>query len=366
MRIILVKICYVIIHSKVQTMPKQQPKPIRLTTALIALGLLGSALPLLAADKVVNLYTARHYASDDALYQKFTQKTGIKVNVVSAGDEPLLERIRSEGAASPADVILLADAARLWKAEQDGLFAPIQSTALSKAIPADKRSGNMWVGLTSRARVIVIDPNKVKDTDIRTYEDLAKPSFRGMVCTRSASHPYMLSLIGAHLATNGAEKTEAWMRGIVNNLARPSKGGDTDQIRAVASGECAIAVTNSYYYARLMRSEKPADKEVVARTKVIWPNQASAGSHMNISGGGIAKNAPNAKNAVAFLEFLASKEIQAEFADGNNEWPVVPGVVYKNPALESLGKFKADPMPVAKYAEQQRTAQQLVDKINWK
>ncbi len=347
-------------------MKPQSLKPTRLKNALIVLGLLGGALSANATEKVVNLYTARHYASDDALYQKFTQKTGIKVNVVSAGDEPLLERIRSEGAASPADVILLADAARLWKAEQDGLFAPIHSKAITQAIPADKRSGNMWVGLTSRARVIVIDPNKVKDADIRTYEDLAKPSFKGMVCTRSASHPYMLSLIGAQLASNGLEKTEAWMRGIVDNLARPSKGGDTDQIRAVASGECAIAVSNSYYYARLMRSDKLADKEVVSKTKVIWPNQAGAGSHMNISGGGVTKNAPNAKNAIAFLEFLASKEIQADFADGNNEWPVVPGVVYKNPALESLGRFKADPMPVARYAEQQRAAQQLVDKINWK
>ena len=339
---------------------------------LTSLGLFASLVfsslisPLaLAQAKELTLYTARHYSSDEALHAAFTQQTGIKVNVISAGDQPLIERLKSEGPASPADVLLLADAARLWAAEQDGLFQPHGSQRLEAAIPADLRTSS-WVGLTTRARVIVIDPKRVKASNVKNYSDLAKPEMKGLVCTRSGSHPYMLSLFGSMLVADGPAKTEQWMKSVVANLARPPKGGDTDQIRAVASGECAVALSNSYYYARLMRSNKPADQEAVAKTQVIWPNQDKAGTHVNISGGGIVKTAPNAAHARRFLEFLASKETQAAFAEGNNEWPVVRGVAANNPALEKLGGFKADPMPVAKFAAQQRAAQQLVDKTGWK
>jgi iron(III) transport system substrate-binding protein len=334
-----------------------------LTSCLVFLGL---ASPLATAKaKELTLYTARHYSSDDALYAEFTRKTGIRVNVISAGDQPLIERLKSEGPASPADVLLLADAARLWAADQEGLFQPLGSKALEKAIPSDLRTTN-WVGLTTRARVLVIDPKRIKASDVQSYSDLARPEMKGLVCTRSGSHPYMLSLFGSLLVTQGPEKTEAWMKSVVSNLARPPKGGDTDQIRAVASGECGVAVSNSYYYARLMRSTKPADQEAIAKTQLIWPNQKMAGTHINISGGGIVKTAPNPTNGRAFLEFLASKETQAAFAEGNNEWPVVKGVVTNNPALDKLGAFKADPMPVEKFAAQQRLAQQLVDKTGWK
>ena len=327
---------------------------------------LGLLSPLAAAQaKELTLYTARHYSSDDALYAAFTRQTGITVNVISAGDQPLIERLKSEGPASPADVLLLADAARLWAAEQDGLFQAHGSKQLEKAIPADLRTEN-WVGLTTRARVLIIDPNRVKASEVSSYSDLAKPEMKGLICTRSGSHPYMLSLFGSMLVADGSAKTEAWMRAVVANLSRPPKGGDTDQIRAVASGECAVAISNSYYYARLMRSNKPADKEAVSRTKMVWPNQFKAGAHVNVSGGGIVKTAPNAGNARTFLEFLAGKEAQVAFAEGNNEWPVVKGVAANNPALETLGGFKADPMPVAKFAAQQRAAQQLVDKTGWK
>lgn len=343
-----------------------------LFAGLTSLGLLGGLFasgllsqPVLAQSKELTLYTARHYSSDDALYATFTKKTGIKINVISAGDQPLIERLKSEGPASPADVLLLADAARLWAAEQDGLFQAHNSKVLEAAIPADLRTTN-WVGLTTRARVLVFDPKRVKAADIQNYSDLAKPEMKGLVCTRSGSHPYMLSLFGAMLVKDGPEKTEQWMRAVVANLARPPKGGDTDQIRAVASGECAVAVSNSYYYARLMRSSKPADQETVSKTQLIWPNQAMAGTHVNVSGGGIVRTAPNVAHARAFLEFLASKDTQAAFAEGNNEWPVVKGVAANNPALEKLGKFKADPMPVAQFAAQQRSAQQLVDKVGWR
>jgi iron(III) transport system substrate-binding protein len=334
-----------------------------LLAALIAAGL---HQPDAQAAGSLNLYTARHYSSDDALYEKFTKATGIQVNVVSAGDEALLQRIKSEGAASPGDVLLLADASRLVSAEQDGLFQTIASTALTKAVPSSLRSGQVWFGLTTRARVIVIDPTRVDPNKVRTYADLASPALKGLVCTRTASHPYMISLIASQVAHNGQDKAEAWAKGVVANLARKPKGGDTDQIKAVASGECGIALTNSYYYARLMRSNKPEDQAVIAKTRLIWPDQKGVGSHINVSGGGTLKHAPNKDNARKFLEFLVSPQAQADFAEANNEWPVVTGVKTDNPVLKALGSFKRDPQPIGDFAKQIRTAQQIADKTGWK
>lgn len=335
-------------------------------TTTLACSLAGLAPSLQASEKVLNLYTARHYSSDDALYASFTQKTGIRVNVVTTSDELLLQRLRSEGKASPADVLLLADASRLDRAAQEGFFDPVNSPALERAIPASLRNQNLWFGFTTRARVLVVDPLRVKPEQLKTYADLANPAFKGMVCTRSAAHPYMLSLVGSQIAHQGIEKARAWAQGVKNNLARPPKGGDTDQVKAVASGECAIAVTNTYYYARLMRSSKPEDRQVAAKTRLVWPDQAGAGTHINISGGGVLKTAPNKANALAFLEFLASPEAQAQFAEANNEWPARQGVTINNPELESLGRFKADPMPVAQFAGQVRAAQELVDQVGWR
>ena len=246
-----------------------------------------------AQDKVLNLYSARHYQTDEALYADFTKQTGIKINRIELGDEQLLQRLRTEGAASPADVVLLVDAARLWRAQVDGLFQPVQSKVLNERIPANLRSNDgTWFGFSSRARVIVYDKAKVKTEDVDTYEELADPKNKGKVCTRSGSHPYMLSLIGSLVERLGEAKTEEWARGMVANMARPPRGGDTDQIKGVASGECGVALTNTYYWVRLVRSEDPKDKEVVSRVGFVWPNQATTGAHMNISGGGVAKNAP--------------------------------------------------------------------------
>lgn len=343
-------------------------QPRRLVGLALLAALIATGLPQAQAQAPgsLNLYTARHYSSDDALYEKFTRATGIKVNVVSAGDEALLQRIKSEGAASPGDVLLLADASRLYAAEQDGLFQPTSSQLLQKAIPSSLRSGSLWFGLTTRARILVIDPARVKPETIKTYADLASPALKGLVCTRTASHPYMISLIASQAAHLGADQAEAWAKGVVANLARKPKGGDTDQIKAVASGECGVAVSNSYYYARLMRSTKPEDRAVIAKTKLVWPDQAGRGTHINVSGGGTLKNAPNQENARKFLEFLASKEVQADFADGNNEWPVVAGVKTNNPALKSLGAFKRDTQAIADFARQIRSAQQIADKTGWK
>jgi iron(III) transport system substrate-binding protein len=332
---------------------------------ILALALL--AAPALAQDKVVNLYSARHYDTDEALYANFTKATGIKVNRIEAGDDALLERLRNEGANSPADVLLIVDAARLATAEKAGLFAPVKSKVLQLRIPSEYRHPDgMWFGFSSRARVIVYDKASVKPEDVQTYQDLAAPRNRGRVCTRPGSHPYMLSLVSAMVEHLGEPQAEAWARGVVANFARPPRGGDTDQIRGVASGECGVALTNSYYLVRLMRSQKPEDQAAVQAVGMVWPNQKDTGTHMNISGGGLARNAPNRENAIRFLEYLASDEAQAYFANGNNEWPVVRSAVVNNPALASLGNFKADALNVGALAKNLAAAQRIVDRAGWK
>ncbi len=320
-----------------------------------------------AGGGVLNLYSARHYQTDEALYSEFTRQTGIRINRIEMGDEQLLQRIRSEGANSPADVVLLVDAARLWRAQIDGLFQPVQSKVLQQRIPENLRANDgSWYAFSTRARVIVYDKARVKAEDIDTYEKLADPKLKGLVCTRSGSHPYMLSLIGAMVERSGEAAAEQWARGVVANMARPPRGGDTDQIRAVASGECGVALTNSYYFVRLMRSNDPKDREVVARVGFLWPNQATSGTHINVSGGGVAKNAPNRDNAVRFLEYLASPQAQAYFANGNNEWPVVQGAEVNNPELASLGRFRAETVPISSVGKGQIAAQRILDRVGYR
>jgi iron(III) transport system substrate-binding protein len=328
--------------------------------------------PAAAQDtKVLNLYSARHYQTDEALYADFTRQTGIRINRIEAGDEALLERLRSEGRNSPADVLLLVDAARLWRAQIDGLFQPIRSEVLDARIPANLRGkddgqGPEWFAFSTRARVIVYNKATVKPDQVRTYEDLAGPALKGKVCTRSGTHPYMLSLIGALTEHLGEARTEAWAKGVVANFARTPRGGDTDQIKAVATGECGVALTNTYYLARMMRSAAAADKDAVSRVGVVWPNQQSWGTHVNVSGGGVARNAPNRAAAVAFLEYLAGDSAQAYLANGNNEWPVVASVKIANPALDAMGEFKADTLSIASIGRAQVTAAKIVDRAGWR
>ncbi|MEW6099107.1 MAG: Fe(3+) ABC transporter substrate-binding protein [Pseudomonadota bacterium] len=340
--------------------------PLTIVAAVLA------AAPVAAQDnKVLNLYSARHYQTDEALYDNFTKATGIKINRVDADDAGILARLKSEGAASPADVVLLVDAARLWRAEQDGLFQPVKSKLLEDRIPAtlrgeDKGQGSQWFGLSTRARVIVYNKAKIKRDDVDTYEELADPKNKGKVCTRSGSHPYNLSLIGSLMEHLGPEKTEAWARGVVANMAREPKGGDTDQIKAVASGECGVAISNSYYVARLMRSNKPEDREVMEKVAVVFPNQQSWGTHVNIAGGAVARHAKNREAAVKFLEYLASDQAQVYFANGNNEYPVVRTVKAPNPALESLGEFKTELIPISVVGANQAKVQQILDRVGFK
>jgi iron(III) transport system substrate-binding protein len=339
-------------------------------TALAATLSVGAS-PALAADKVLNLYSARHYQTDEALYRDFTQQTGIKINRIEAGDEALLERLRTEGRKSPADVLLLVDAARLWRAQTDGMFQPVKSKLLDERIPAHLRArddggGTEWFAVSTRARVIVYDKATVDPTTLRNYEDLANPSLKGKVCTRSGAHPYMLSLIGSIAEHLGEAKAEEWARGVVANFARPPRGGDTDQIKAVASGECGVALTNTYYLVRMMRSDAAADKLAVSRIGMVWPNQGNRGTHVNVSGGGVLKNAPNRDAAIRFLEYLASDSAQAYLANGNNAWPVVKSAVAQNPTLQSLGSFKADDLPISSVGRGQVTAAKIIDRAGWR
>jgi len=342
-----------------------------LLTALLGLSALTSGQ---AQQAVVNIYSARHYPSDEALYSQFTRTTGIRINRVDSDDAGILTRLRAEGSASPADVILLVDAARLWRGEAEGLFQPIKSPTLEAAIPAQLRGepaadgGIAWFGFSTRARVIVYDKVKVKREDVDTYEELGDPKNKGRLCIRSGSHPYNLSLFGAMLEHLGEQKTEAWLKGMVDNMARPPKGGDTDQIRAVAAGECAVAVTNSYYLARLMRSDRPEDRAVVERIGVVFPNQQSWGTHVNIAGGAVARHARNRDNAVKFLEYLASPQAQEHFANGNNEWPAAQGVQLDNPALKAMSGhgFKSETIPIAVVGRNSVKVQQILDRVGFR
>ncbi len=341
---------------------------ISLAAALVtAIGLAGQAPQVSAQDKVLNVYSARHYQTDEQLYGGFTRQTGVKINRIEMGDQPLLERLKAEGDRSPADVVLLVDATRLTNAQKEGLFQPVDSKVLAERIPAHFRAGdNSWFGFSSRARVIVYNKDKVEPGDVATYESLADPKNKGKLCTRSGSHPYNLSLFGSMIVRHGVEKTERLLAGYVANQARAPKGGDTDQIRAVASGECGVALTNSYYWVRLLRSDKPEDKEVVSKVAMVWPNQDGAGAHMNLAGGAVARHAPHRDTAIQFLEYLATDEAQRYFANGNNEWPVVKGVDAGNETLASLGSFKADTMPTDQMAARAADAQKLLDKVGYK
>ncbi len=332
---------------------------------LIFAALAPLALSVHADEKVLNLYSARHYQTDEALYANFTQQTGIKINRIEGKEDELLERIKNEGGNSPADVFLTVDAARLAKAHELGLFAPVTSKILDSRIPANLRTED-WFAFSKRARVIVYNKAGIKVEEVQTYGDLANPRLKGKLCSRSGSHPYNLSLMASVIAHEGEAKAEAWAQGMVANFARAPKGGDTDQIKAVAAGECGVALSNTYYVARLMRSTKPEEQKLMEKVGVVWPNQATTGTHINVSGGGMLKTAPHKVAAVKFLEYLASDDAQRYFADGNNEWPVVESVKVTNPALEALGKFKADSLPVKNLAMYQIKAQMIFDRAGFK
>jgi len=339
--------------------------PARLPLLVALAAAAGALAPAQAQDKVLNLYSARHYQTDEALYANFTKATGIKINRLDGREDELVERIRNEGASSPADILITVDAARLEVADSMGLFQPVKSAVLEQRIPATLRTPT-WFAFSTRARVIVYNKTAVKPEQVRSYADLAAPALKGQVCVRSGGHPYNLSLGAAMIAHEGEAKAEAWAKGLVANFARAPKGGDTDQIKAVAAGECGVAISNSYYLARLMRSTKPEDQQAMNAVGIVWPNQSSWGTHVNVSGAGVLKHAPNRDAAVKFLEYLASDEAQSYFANGNNEWPAVPTVKVNNKELVAMGSFKPDQLPIGDLAKTTVQAQKVFDRAGWK
>lgn len=319
-----------------------------------------------AGTGVVNIYTARHYDTDKALYDRFTQETGIRVNLIEGNADQLIARMTSEGESSPADLFVTADAGALWRAQNANLLQTASSPALEAGIPANLRDPQgRWYGINRRARIIAYDPSKVQPSEIDTYEELASPRFRGRLCVRSADSVYNLSLVGALLEVWGPEKTAEWARGVVANMARPPEGGDRDQIRAVNAGVCEIALTNSYYYIRMANGEDEADKAVTSKVKLAFPSLDGQGAHINISGAGVAANSPNPANALRLLEFLVSPEAQTMISAGNNEYPSNPAVPAP-PPTDAYADFAAHPMSVARYGPRQAEAQSLMSAAGWR
>ncbi|MBO9997977.1 MAG: Fe(3+) ABC transporter substrate-binding protein [Cyanobacteria bacterium SID2] len=318
-------------------------------------------------EQVVNLYSSRHYDTDRSLYDNFTEQTGITVNLVEAKGDELIERIKSEGANSPADVYITVDAGMLWRAQEAEVLQPIASEVLDDKVPEYLRDPEgHWFGLSKRARVIVYNTETVSPDELSTYEDLADPKWQGRLIVRSSNNIYNQSLVGSILAANGEEATEEWVKGIVENFARPPEGNDTAQIRAVADGVADVALANSYYMARLANSSDPEERSIAEKVDMFFPNQDDRGTHVNISGIGVAANAPHRENAIQFIEYLVSPEAQVIFAKGNNEFPVVDGVDLDNPYLEKYAAFKEDTLNAAVFGKNNAEALKIMDRAGWK
>lgn len=332
-------------------------------------GVVGTALAAsagLAGAQEVNLYSARHYDSDQAIYDAFEERTGIEVRVLQGDSDQLIERIEREGEATPADVLMTVDVGRLWRADQAGVFTPTDSETLAARIPESLRHPDgHWFGLSQRMRVIFYDTEQYDEPPLATYEELADPRFEGEVCIRSSNNIYNQSLVASIISHHGEEAAAEWAQGVVDNMARAPQGGDTDQIRGVGAGECGLAVANHYYYVRLMKSDDEADRTVAERAGIIFPNQDGRGTHVNVGGAGRVANGPNPDNALRFLEFLASDEAQSLFAAGNNEFPVVDGVEME-PILEEWGEIRTDDANVAEFGRLNPVAVRIMDEAGWR
>jgi len=318
-----------------------------------------------AVAKDVNIYSYRQAVLMKPLLDRFQERTGIKANVVYL-KKGMMARLKAEGAASPADVILTVDASRLIRLDRMGSFQPLDSAALTAAVPANLRHPKgHWFGLTVRGRPIYYNPAKVKPSELSTYEALADGKWKGRICIRSSSNVYNQSLIASIIAANGVEKAQAWANGFLKNFARKPAGGDRDQIRAVAAGECDIAIANTYYFAGLAKSKKERDRKAAAAVRLFWPNQDGRGAHVNISGAGIAKHSKNRANAVKLIEFLASKEAQEIYARIVNEYPVRKDV-QPGRVVADFGEFKADSLALSELAKYQKEAVRIADRAGWR
>lgn len=313
----------------------------------------------------VNVYSARHYDSDLTLFERFTKETGVRVNLIEADGDALIERLSREGEASPADLFMTADAGMLWRAEQRGIFRPITDEAALKRVPPQFRHPDaLWVGLSKRARIVIYNKELGRPAGLKTYEDLAKPAFKGMICIRSSSNVYNQSLLASIIAHDGPAAAEEWARGVAANFARKPQGADTTQIEAVAAGLCRIGVVNSYYVARFIDAKDEKNRRIGASIGVVFPNQETTGAHLNISGAGVAAHAPNPENAEKLLAFLLSEDSQIAFARGNNEYPVVDGLEAQG-AIRKLGDFRADTLDAATLGVHQSEAVKMFDRAGW-
>ena len=318
-----------------------------------------------AEENTLHIYSSRHYNTDEKLYSDFTEETGIEIKRVDGKGDALIARLEQEGELAPADLLITVDAGRLWRAQQTGLFQPIVSETLNEKIPTNLRHENgQWFGFSTRARVLVYNTEKIEDGALTSYKDLAAPKWKGRICVRSSGNIYNQSLMASMIAQEGEEAAKVWAKGLLGNLARKPQGGDTDQIKAVAGGVCDIALANSYYFFRLQRSEKPEDNAVVEKLAIAFPDQNANGTHVNISGAGVLKNAKNKEAAVRFLEYLTSKSAQAYFANGNNEYPVVEGVKV-NETVEANNDFQIQDINVSTYGENQKQAKMIFDEIEF-
>ncbi|TMV04781.1 Fe(3+) ABC transporter substrate-binding protein [Ruegeria sediminis] len=318
-----------------------------------------------AADGELNLYSSRHYDTDERLYTDFEEATGIKINRIEGKADELIARLEAEGANSPADILLTVDTSRLARAKDAGLLQAVDSALLEERIPANLQDAdNQWFGFSQRARMFFYDKADVSNPPA-TYLDLAKPEYKGLVCVRSSTNTYNQTLLAAIITNHGAEAAKEWAEGVVANMAREPQGGDTDQLRGIVSGECEIAVSNSYYFARALRKDVDGLSAAIDTIGIQFPSQDAEGAHMNLSGAGVAAHAPNKDNAIKFLEYLASDQAQVYFSNGNDEYPAVAGVaVAENVA--ALGEFKADEVNLSEVAKNIPEAQKIFNEVGWK
>lgn len=313
----------------------------------------------------ITLYSHRHYESDDALFAKFTEQSGIKVNVVKASADELIERLKAEGDNSKADILITADAGRLQRAKEAGVLQSVESEVLSSRIPENLRDpDNQWFGFTQRARIIAYAKDRVKDGELTSYEDLADPKWRGRILARSSSNIYNQSLLASIIAANGREDGLAWAKSVRGNMARPPQGSDRDQMRAVVAGLGDVAIVNTYYVGLLLTSEDEKDREVGESIGIFFPNQDDRGTHVNISGGGVTKSSGNKEGAIAFLEFLASDEAQASFPQSTYEYPVVESVEWAD-MQKKWGTFTSDSLNLSKLGELNGEAVEVFNEAGW-
>ena len=343
--------------------------------ALLAIGTLSAcggpetdsdvaAAPVPAAS-VVNVYSSRHYDSDRTMFDAFEADTGIKVRLRESKGSALIEAMKVEGESSPADLVITSDAGSLYRFQSAGLLQPLQSEALDQAIASEFREpGGHWFGLAKRARVIVYDPERLSVEQVDAYADLSAPELASEVCQRSSSNIYNLSLMADMIERLGPLEAEATARAIVQNFARAPKGGDTAQIQSVAAGECSAAFVNHYYWVRLSQSGAEKDREVAQKTVLSFPEQDGSGTHVNVTGAGLAANAPNRENAVALLEWLATPKGQAMLVTETKEFPMVEGVDLPE-GLSALPDFKESQMPLTVFGERQAEAQKIYDRAGW-